>query len=588
LYCYTTADDTMMVDRLQKEVKRLRSLLVEYANAAGEGGGVVSGGGGGDLENGEGGEGGGGNKGVGGLLATVEEKLEASEEESRRLRDRVRSLEEALKTERDQRRHLSRGWEEEKRGMTLQHKEALAAAEARGMAAAASVAGDGGFGGGGGGVASSPTRGGLRSSGGVGAVAAARAARADAAASSSGGESFSMHDRFGSSASYAHKAPGGCGGGAGGGGGRLEDSPYAAGFRASAGVSKATSRVTASADGGANGRLQASHSSDSLQGSKVEGGGNAGEAPDEAWGGSDAGQIDAGEWDGSGPPRRPGGGWGRSSILGAARPELSPEPPEQPSTSRRGNSPKKQQAKKPKKLKPAADDLGSWMYILGASRSSLQARNMANTGLLQQMHARMDAQDDRRRNAEKNVADAVGGYAHLVNNNQKKMISDGAGGTAGISNLSMNAGGAAPGGYSAAAGQTWGRSAVLPTYGGAGEVEGDLTVEETSPQPVKKTWGRSSLLSKSTAAPAGMSSLSEGAGGQASAATSDSGRSADENLVPAAGGAGASGGGVTGSSPTPRRPETPPPAKAWGRSALLAEKVNGTTPTLTATATAGA
>lgn len=335
--------------------------------------------------------------------------------------------------------------------------------------------------------------------------------------------------------------------------------------------------------------------------------------PDDAWGESDAG-------DGVAPPRRGGGGggWGRSSILGASwqrAADTSPESPEPSASSRapRGaDSPKKRQVakKSTKKSKPVADDLGSWMYILGSTRSSMQARNMANSGLLQQMHARMDAQDERRRAAERSVADAVGGYAHLINRTHRPMISDGAGGTAGLAGAMARA----PGNYSAAAGQTWGRSAVVPAHGGAGgggggtlgEVEGDLTVEETSPPPTRRTWGRSSLLARSTetasAAPevaaAAKAPSDEGGRGRPSAAASDGGgsSSADENLAPtaevgqlggAAGGVsgpGGAGGGSAGSSPVPRAPETPPPPRARGRSALLAEKVNGAT----ATATAGA
>jgi kinesin family protein 3/17 len=402
------ADDTMTVDRLQKEVKRLRSMLVDYANAAGEGG------------EGEGVEGGAGGSVVGGLLATMEVKLHASEGESQRLRDRVRSLEEALKAEREQRRHLSRGWEEEKRGMVLQYREvaAAAAAEARGAAAVATTAGPGvGVGIDVSGVASSPTRGGARTSGGVGAVAAARAARADAAAvtggsfgagdegrngsgGSGGGDyggggdvdhsSMQDRDRFGSAVSYMRKTPRG---------GRPGDSPYASGNQLmardrTAAAAKAAARVTSSADGGArrygfptgsaggpgdsaggsagggggHGQLATSFSIDALRAA----GSGGGEAPDEAWGSSDAGEGD--------PPSKRGGGWGRSSIEGAnwqRSAQRTPEPPE-PSTSgasgpHRANSPKKQLAKKPKKPKPVADDLGSWMYILGATRSSMQA-----------------------------------------------------------------------------------------------------------------------------------------------------------------------------------------------------------------------
>jgi hypothetical protein len=238
------------------------------------------------------------------------------------------------------------------------------------------------------------------------------------------------------------------------------------------------------------------------------------------------------------------------------------------------------------------------------------------------------------------VADAVGGYAHLVSRDRNGDGRGGGGGRGGAATDADVGGGVAEsggsGGYSAAADQTWGRSAVLPAYGGSGgwapgDVEGDLTVEETSPRPVRKAkaWGRSGLMATSTAVavaktgagegageaealPSAMRALSVSKGGGASAATPDSGSerspSADENQAPpgatallastpggsgapVAAGAGAGGEGPPagrGFSPTPRAPETPPPTKAWGRSALLAEKVNGTTHAPAPTATAGA
>ena len=248
------ADDTMIVEKLQKEVKRLRSLLVDYANAAeGEGnggagmgnGGDASGGGGDEGEDaGAGGAGGDSLKkkgGIGGVLAVMEDKVVASEGESQRLRERVRALEEALKAEREQRRHMAKGFEEEKRLITSQltaAEKALVAAEAR-AAAAVGAGMSNGYGydmasmppspGRGGGGEPPPPRATSRSGGGVGAVAAARAARAEAEGTGSGGgggaapvADFST-DRFGSSSSYAStsKAPGSQG--------RKDSSPYAVG-----------------------------------------------------------------------------------------------------------------------------------------------------------------------------------------------------------------------------------------------------------------------------------------------------------------------------------------------------------------------
>jgi len=135
----------------------------------------------------------------------------------------------------------------------------------------------------------------------------------------------------------------------------------------------------------------------------------------------------------------------------------------------------------------------------------------------------------RRRTAEKDVAAAVGGYEYSNSTNQTRDGTPDLAGGAGAAGAGA-AGSGAGGSYSAAAGQTWGRSAVLSTHGeggasssggdggrvggggyggggGGGEVgggayggltvESDLTLEESEPSPrppvTKKTWGRSSL-----------------------------------------------------------------------------------------------